>query len=281
VTREVYTDTEFIEFSRSQVFIRLFVDTDAQGDRLARKFGVRGYPTWIVLDRTGREIDRLVGVRSARGLKTDLEWIFEAAGPEEEVAEQAPVQLPSQTRKSPPPAAAGAPPAATERIARLEESPDAGKDEAETEVESQKPEVVKSQERAKAQSRPYDKGKSGKYKIESNITIGPPILIKMKADKPYSIGDRGVGSPIIIDRPVPSLIEQEGGAKVHGRIRIQCIFRKNGTVDSFEVWEGKEYGLAESAIDLIKSNWTFKPGTYNGKPVDVQATVNISFSIID
>jgi hypothetical protein len=164
MTREVYTDTEFIEFSRSQVFIRLFVDTDAQGDRLARKFGVRGYPTWIVLDKTGREIDRLAGARSARGLKAAIESIFDAAGPDEEVAKQAPIQPPSQTPQSPPAATAGAPPAAApnpapatkaatqadkklpdpaigvepkksagaERIARLEKSLAAAKDEAET-----------------------------------------------------------------------------------------------------------------------------------------------------
>ena len=115
MTREVYTDTEFIEFSRSQVFIRLFVDTDGQGGKLARKFGVRGYPTWIVLDRTGREIDRLVGARSARGLKADIESIFDAAGPEEEASKQAPVHHSSQTRQSPTPspaAAADVPPAA-------------------------------------------------------------------------------------------------------------------------------------------------------------------------
>jgi hypothetical protein len=112
MTREVYTDKEFIEFSRSQVFIRLFVDTDSQGARLARKFGVRGFPTLIVLDGTGRELDRLVGARSAQGLKADLEPIFDAAGAREEVAKQAPVQIPSQSRQSPPTGAAGAPPAA-------------------------------------------------------------------------------------------------------------------------------------------------------------------------
>jgi hypothetical protein len=111
MTREVYTDKEFIEFSRSQVFVRLFVDTDSQGARLARKFGVRGFPTLIVLDRTGREIGRLVGARSAGGLKADLEPIFAAAGPREEVAQQAPAQIPPQGRPNPPAGAPGAPPA--------------------------------------------------------------------------------------------------------------------------------------------------------------------------
>ena len=104
MTREVYTDREFIRFSRSQVFVRLFVDTDSQGARIARKYSVRGFPTLIVLDQTGREIDRLVGGRSARQLRSELESIFDLAGPDKEAAAPAPPPAPS--RQSPPPVAA-------------------------------------------------------------------------------------------------------------------------------------------------------------------------------
>ena len=130
MTREVYANKEFVEFSRSQVFVRLFVDTDSQGDRLARKFGVRRYPTLIVLDRAGRELDRLAGARSAQRLKADLESIFDAAGPDEEVSEQAPVQIPSQGKQSPPreatevsPVAVSNPPPATKAVMQSEKKP--------------------------------------------------------------------------------------------------------------------------------------------------------------
>lgn len=82
MTREVYPDKRFIEFSRSQVFMRLFADTDPEGERLQRKYRVRGYPTIIILDSTGQEVDRIVGERSARDLIEELTSIFDSAADE-------------------------------------------------------------------------------------------------------------------------------------------------------------------------------------------------------
>jgi thioredoxin-related protein len=79
MAREVYTDKEFIRFSRSQVFMRVFQDTDPEGERLARKFRIDGVPTLIVLDSDGREVDRLLGAMSAPELIDELTFIFEGA----------------------------------------------------------------------------------------------------------------------------------------------------------------------------------------------------------
>ncbi len=79
MTREVYTDKKFIEFSGSQVFMRVFQDTEPEGERLARRFKVQGVPTLIVLDSEGREIDRILGALSAQELIEELKLIFESA----------------------------------------------------------------------------------------------------------------------------------------------------------------------------------------------------------
>lgn len=79
MTREVYTDKEFIKFSRSQIFMRVFEDTDPEGERLARRFKVRGFPTLIILDSKGREVDRILGAMSAQDLIEELKLIFESA----------------------------------------------------------------------------------------------------------------------------------------------------------------------------------------------------------
>jgi thioredoxin-related protein len=79
MTREVYTDKKFIEFSRSQVFLRVFQDTQPEGARLARKFNVRGFPTLIILDSSGREVDRLLGAMPAQDLIEELHLIFKSA----------------------------------------------------------------------------------------------------------------------------------------------------------------------------------------------------------
>ena len=68
-----------MEFSRKQIFVRVFVDADAQGEQLAGKFRVRGYPTIIILDSSGREIDRIMGFRRAPDLMEELQEIFDGA----------------------------------------------------------------------------------------------------------------------------------------------------------------------------------------------------------
>jgi thioredoxin-related protein len=79
MTREVYTDRELIEFSKSQIFMRVFEDTEPEGERLARKFDVEGFPTLIILDSRGQEVDRILGARSPSRLIKELRIIFESA----------------------------------------------------------------------------------------------------------------------------------------------------------------------------------------------------------
>ena len=79
MTREVYTNKEMIEFSRTQVFMRVFEDTEAEGARLARKFGIDGFPTLIILDSDGQEVDRIEGAMSAPDFIDTLKDIFKSA----------------------------------------------------------------------------------------------------------------------------------------------------------------------------------------------------------
>jgi len=80
MTREVYTDKEFIQLSRNYVFFRVFQDTDPQGDRLARRYEVGGFPTLILLDSSGREVDRILGFRSAEDLMDEIKSAFKDDG---------------------------------------------------------------------------------------------------------------------------------------------------------------------------------------------------------
>ena len=79
MTREVYTDKGFIEFSRSQVFVRVFEDTQPEGARLARRYAVSGFPTLIILDSRGQEVDRIEGAMRAKLLIEELQLIFKSA----------------------------------------------------------------------------------------------------------------------------------------------------------------------------------------------------------
>jgi thioredoxin-related protein len=79
MAREVYTDKEFIKFSKSLLFMRVFEDTSAEGKSLARKFRIEGTPTLIILDSSGKEIDRILGGMDARDLIEELKEIIQSA----------------------------------------------------------------------------------------------------------------------------------------------------------------------------------------------------------
>jgi hypothetical protein len=79
MTREVYTDKEFIQFSRSYVFVRVMEDIDAEGARLARRFDIEGTPTLIILNSSGKEVGRILGGRDASDLIDELKEIMSSA----------------------------------------------------------------------------------------------------------------------------------------------------------------------------------------------------------
>ncbi|MGA2262972.1 MAG: energy transducer TonB [Acidobacteriota bacterium] len=95
---------------------------------------------------------------------------------------------------------------------------------------------------------------------------------------PYVVGN-GVTEPIPIFKPPPAYTEEARKARTEGVLLLQAIIRRDGTVDSFKVVRGLGYGLDESAINTIATKWKFKPGTFHGVPVDVQANIEVTFRL--
>lgn len=98
-------------------------------------------------------------------------------------------------------------------------------------------------------------------------------------DGPVGLGDPGVVNPVLIVKTTPSYTDEAIKAKVQGVVYLQAIIRKDGSVDSFKVLRGLGYGLEEKGIQEIANKWRFRPGTLNGRPVDVQAYIEIQFNL--
>lgn len=79
MAREVYTDKRFIESSRKFVFMRVLADKDPEGAELESRYWVSGNPTLLILDSKGREIDRILGFRSAEELMEILDLFLKYA----------------------------------------------------------------------------------------------------------------------------------------------------------------------------------------------------------
>ncbi|RPI22588.1 MAG: energy transducer TonB [Acidobacteria bacterium] len=102
---------------------------------------------------------------------------------------------------------------------------------------------------------------------------GPP------GDGVYEYGTPGIVDPQILVQTIPSYTDEAIKAKVQGVVLLQAIIRKNGRVDSPVVLRGLGYGLEEKAIREIVANWRFKPAMLNGRAVDLQATIEVTFNL--
>ena len=107
---------------------------------------------------------------------------------------------------------------------------------------------------------------------------GPAVAVLADDGNVHTIGS-GVTMPQILHQTTPSYTKDAIEAKVQGKVHLQAVIRKNGRVDSFKVLSGLGYGLEEKAIQEISSRWRFRPGTLNGRPVDVLSTFEVQFNL--
>ena len=89
----------------------------------------------------------------------------------------------------------------------------------------------------------------------------------------------GITNPVPIIQSTPSYTDAARRAKVQGVVWIQVIIRKDGRPDDFKVIQGLGHGLDEQAIREIQTNWRFRPGLFDGKPVDVLVTIAFQFNL--
>ncbi len=95
----------------------------------------------------------------------------------------------------------------------------------------------------------------------------------------YEYGTPGIVDPQILVQTTPAYTDEAIKAKVQGVVLLQATIRKNGRVDSPVVLRGLGYGLEEKAIKEIVANWRFRPAMLNGRAVDLQATIEVTFNL--
>jgi len=67
---------------------------------------------------------------------------------------------------------------------------------------------------------------------------------------------------------------------IEGDVLLSVVVKADGSVGAVDVKESLDsvYGLDESAVTAMKQ-WTFKPGTKDGKPAAVRVDVKMKFTL--
>lgn len=94
----------------------------------------------------------------------------------------------------------------------------------------------------------------------------------------FKIGG-GVSSPVPTFKPEPEYSEEARKAKYQGDVLIQLVVDENGNPTAIKVVRPLGLGLDEKAVEAV-TKWRFKPGMKDGKPVKVQATIQVTFRLL-
>ena len=113
----------------------------------------------------------------------------------------------------------------------------------------------------------------------TGTSAGPGAFDGPPGTGAYPMGYPGVVDPILLVKTTPTYTNEAIKAKVQGVVVLQALIRKNGRVDQASVLRGLGYGLEQQAIKEIVTNWRFRPATYQGNPVDLLATIEVTFSL--
>ena len=88
----------------------------------------------------------------------------------------------------------------------------------------------------------------------------------------------GVTAPVLTKEVKPKYPRDAMAAGDQGVVKLDCVVKADGTVGDVHVLDSLEPELDNAAVEALKQ-WTFKPGTKDGKAVAVKVEVEISFAL--
>jgi TonB family protein len=89
----------------------------------------------------------------------------------------------------------------------------------------------------------------------------------------------GVTAPSLLSKVEPEYSEEARRAKYQGTVVLYVEVYPDGKAHNLKVLRSLGLGLDEKAIEAV-NKWRFRPGYKDGKPVAVQATIEVNFRLL-
>jgi protein TonB len=94
----------------------------------------------------------------------------------------------------------------------------------------------------------------------------------------YRVGG-GVTAPALLYKVEPEYSEEARKAKYQGTVLLYIQVDPSGKAINMRVLHSLGLGLDEKAMEAVKK-WKFKPGVKDGKPVTVEAQIEVNFRLL-
>ncbi len=110
------------------------------------------------------------------------------------------------------------------------------------------------------------------------LTVCGAIALAQTDRKAHRIDEPGVTPPTLLSKVEPVYTEAARNAKIEGAVMLSTEIDTEGLAQNIQVLKGLDGGLDQSAIAAV-SQWRFKPGKKDGKPVVVEARIEVNFRL--
>ena len=114
--------------------------------------------------------------------------------------------------------------------------------------------------------------------LSMHVNAQPAGLDNSAAKAPERLSvSAGQMTENVLTKVSPKYPEEAKKARVRGKVLLNAVIGKDGTVQSLDVVSGPEM-LRQSALDAVRQ-WTYKPYLLNGNPVEVETTITVIYSL--
>jgi periplasmic protein TonB len=112
----------------------------------------------------------------------------------------------------------------------------------------------------------------------TGVGLGPGSAGNVGGGGAYRIGG-GVSAPTIVYKVEPEYSEDARKAKFQGTVVLAVVVDEHGVPREIHVQRPLGLGLDQKAVEAVEK-WRFSPGKKDGKPVAVQAVIEVNFRLL-
>jgi protein TonB len=127
----------------------------------------------------------------------------------------------------------------------------------------------------------YEFDKEGQMTFAIRLLVAACVLraTVAPAQEVFQAG-REVTLPTVVSEVKPEYTPEAKRAHIEGGVIMDAVVLANGKVGNVTVARSLDstFGLDQQAVKAAKQ-WTFKPGTKDGKPVAVRVQIEMTFTL--
>ena len=104
-------------------------------------------------------------------------------------------------------------------------------------------------------------------------------ILAPRSPSVHRMSENGMVAPQVLTKVDPAYTPQARQAKIAGTVVVQVEIGQDGRAHNPRIVRPLDPGLDRNALDAI-SQWRFAPGTKDGAPVTVAATIEINYRLL-